>query len=330
MVTLTRYEDYTRKDVHDIFAPASPFRASAGTWGIHGIVPVPNRPGDFVLFVTFGQSASGHVFDEGVTAFGVLSWQSQPRQGLRSPIVQQLIAHDEALNSIYLFLRTAKGRPYTFLGRLKYLVHDAIREHPVHFQWQILDWDYREAPLQRINLMLTPEADDSESARSGVAGLVENEPPAPTGRKGVSTHTFQTRRVPDRSTIDKQNRILGTDGEKLVLDYERNCLLKAGRADLADRIVHVSELEGDGAGFDIQSFTSTGEPKFIEVKTTAGPAETPFYMSSNEVAFAKTKKEQFYLYRLHNYSKGRSAFYVISGDPADSFHFTAVQFRVVR
>jgi hypothetical protein len=116
MVTLIRYEDYTRKDVHDIFAPASPFRASAGTWGIHGIVPVANRPGDFVLFVTFGQTASGHVFDEGVTASGVLSWQSQPRQGLRSPIVQQLIAHDEALNSIYLFLRTAKGRPYTFLG----------------------------------------------------------------------------------------------------------------------------------------------------------------------------------------------------------------------
>ena len=94
--------------------------------------------------------------------------------------------------------------------------------------------------------------------------------------------------------------------------------------------MHVSELEGDGAGFDIQSFTPAGEPKFIEVKTTTGPAETPFYMSSNEVAFAKAKQEQFYLYRLYDYWERGSAFYVISGDPADSFHFTAVQFRVVR
>jgi hypothetical protein len=37
MVTHTRYEDYTGKDVHDIFAPDSPFRVSAGTWGMHGI-----------------------------------------------------------------------------------------------------------------------------------------------------------------------------------------------------------------------------------------------------------------------------------------------------
>src|SRR5437016_8152691 len=114
MKTLTLYENYTREDVHDIFDPDSTFTPSAGTWGIQGIVRIPSRPGDFVLFVTFGQSAGDYVFDEGVAASGVLSWQSQPRQGLRDRIVKELIAHDEALNSIYLFLRTAERRPYTF------------------------------------------------------------------------------------------------------------------------------------------------------------------------------------------------------------------------
>jgi uncharacterized protein DUF3883/uncharacterized protein DUF3427 len=330
MKTLTLYEDYTRKDVHDIFDPDSAFTTSAGTWGISGIIRVSSRPNDFILFVTFGQSAGGHVFDEGITAPGVLSWQSQPRQGFKDRTVQELIAHDEVLNSIYLFLRTAGDRPYTFLGRLKYLLHDATREHPVYFQWQILDWDYRGVPLRRMNLTLTPEVADGEHVGSSLAGLVESDPPKPANRKGVSTRTFQTRKVPDHSTIEKQNRVLGIGGEKLVLDYERECLRKVDRADLADRIVHVSELEGDGAGFDIHSFTPAGEPKFIEVKTTTGPAETPFYMSSNEVAFAKAKPEQFYLYRLYNYSEERSAFYVMSGDPANSFHFTPVQFRVVR
>jgi len=62
-----------------------------------------------------------------------------------------------------------------------------------------------------------------------------------------------------------------------------------GRADLADRVAHVSEAEGDGAGFDIHSFTATGESKFIEVKTTLGPAETAFYMSSKRVGICETK-----------------------------------------
>jgi hypothetical protein len=143
---------------------------------------------------------------------------------------------------------------------------------------------------------------------------------------------FQTRRVPDRSTIEKQNRLLGKAGEELVLEHERKSLRDIGRGDLANRIVHVSAIEGDGAGFDIHSFTPTGESKFIEVKTTAGPAETPFFMSSNEVAFASTKGVNFYLYRLYNYSRatGQSAFYVISGNPAESFQFTPVMFRVVR
>ena len=66
------------------------------------------------------------------------------------------------------------------------------------------------------------------------------------------------------------------------------------------------------------------------MKTTLGPPETPFYMSSNEVAFAKVKQDQFYLYRLYDYSKERGAFYVVRGDPLRAFQFTAVQFRVVR
>ena len=227
MATLAPSEDYTRKDVHDIFDPDSAFTTSAGTWGISGIIRVPSRPGDFVLFVTFGQSAGGHVFDEGITASRVLSWQSQPRQGFQDRTVQELIAHDEVLNSIYLFLRTAENRPYTFLGRLKYLVHDATREHPVYFQWQILDWDYRRVPLQRMNLTLTPEAADSEHVGSGLAGLVESDPPKPTSRKGVSTHTFQTHKVPDHSTIEKQNRVLGVGGEKIGFGLRKGAFAKS-------------------------------------------------------------------------------------------------------
>ena len=64
---LQLYSDYTRREVHAVFAPGTPFTPKAGTWGILGIVPVPDRPKDYVFFVTFGRSQGEHTFDEGIT-----------------------------------------------------------------------------------------------------------------------------------------------------------------------------------------------------------------------------------------------------------------------
>ena len=52
MKQLSLYQDYSREAVHNIFAPGSPFTPQTGSWGLHGIVKIPNRPNDFVFFVT--------------------------------------------------------------------------------------------------------------------------------------------------------------------------------------------------------------------------------------------------------------------------------------
>ena len=57
---LIRYKDYSREEVHNIFSGDSTFTPQAGTWGLQGIVSIPDRDGDYVFFVTFGQSQSGH------------------------------------------------------------------------------------------------------------------------------------------------------------------------------------------------------------------------------------------------------------------------------
>jgi hypothetical protein len=72
---------------------------------------------------------------------------------------------------------------------------------------------------------------------------------------------------------------------------------------LADRIEHVSKTKGDGAGFDILSFETDGRERFIEVKTTAYIAETPFYLSRNELSFSTEEAAKFHLYRLFNFRK---------------------------
>lgn len=100
---------------------------------------------------------------------------------------------------------------------------------------------------------------------------------------------------------DMTNRELGLAGELAVLEYERLRLGRCGRADLAERICHVSVELGDGAGFDIASFEATGAKRLIEVKTTKGNARTPFFMSRAERAVADKTAEQYQLYRVHEF-----------------------------
>lgn len=152
----TIYFEYSREDVHDFFSPDTPFTPSAGTWGLHGIVEVPNRPGDFVFFVTFGQHQAGHTFDEWITEEGVISWQSQPRQSFEDRRIQQFIHHDDKKNSVHLFLRTLRTANYTYLGKLRYLAHDPAREKPVYMYWQLVDWPMPAEIIRQINLQLQP------------------------------------------------------------------------------------------------------------------------------------------------------------------------------
>jgi hypothetical protein len=97
---------------------------------------------------------------------------------------------------------------------------------------------------------------------------------------------------------ESRNRSLGHAGELLVMEYEARRLHGMGATKLAERIEHVSRSTGDGLGFDVLSFDGDGRERFIEVKTTSYVAETPFFISPNEVDFSDAHADQFHLYRL--------------------------------
>jgi hypothetical protein len=118
-------------------------------------------------------------------------------------------------------------------------------------------------------------------------------------------------------------------GELLVLRHERRVLAEGGRPDLASKVRHVSLVEGDGAGYDVGSFTLEGEPKYIEVKTTRGPAEAPFFVTANEVGFSEAHPHQYHLYRVYDYDDERDAgtYYAEAGSLGGKFALTPTQFR---
>lgn len=107
---------------------------------------------------------------------------------------------------------------------------------------------------------------------------------------------------------DERNRALGRAGEERVFEYERATLKASGRADLARKIRWISEEDGDGAGYDIQSFAPDGQPRLIEVKTTNGWERTPFHISRNELAVADERRAEWCLFRLWNFSREPKGF----------------------
>jgi hypothetical protein len=102
---------------------------------------------------------------------------------------------------------------------------------------------------------------------------------------------------------EEHNRSLGQAGEAFALDFERWRLVQMGVGQLADKVRHVSVTEGDGLSYDIHSFEPDGRDRFIEVKTTGFGERTPFFVSANELRFARDHEQAFRLYRLFDFRK---------------------------
>ena len=347
MRSLELHSDFTREQVHSIFDPDTKFTPQRGSWGLHGIVPIRDRPGDLVFFVTFGQRQGEHAFDESISSDGVLRWQSQPRQALSDESIRELIRHDENTNSIYLFLRTTgrvdgKPRPYTYLGKLKYLTHDSDRERPVYFAWQLLDWPIPDSTLSRMQISLEGRftaaraSAVSEEARSHPAeasGLIEGNPPVQLPSDdgpGKTTFVFRKTRA-SHAERDEANKKLGHQGELAVIEFEKRKLNDAGLGELAEKVRHVAQIEGDGAGYDVRSFDHNRSEIYIEVKTTTGPITTDFFITANEVAFSRAHAAQYELRRLYDFDMDTASgrFFSLRGD-VSRLDLRATNYRISR
>lgn len=90
---------------------------------------------------------------------------------------------------------------------------------------------------------------------------------------------------------------IGELGEKYVYESEYNRLLKKDN-ELAD-MVDSTPASNPENGFDILSYTETGEKIYIEVKTTTNSENSPFYMSKHELSVAKKLWASGANYQIH-------------------------------
>jgi hypothetical protein len=129
------------------------------------------------------------------------------------------------------------------------------------------------------------------------------DPPARTAVKEAAPERLRRLvRKFDPVERDFVNRSLGKAGEEFVLNVEQR-QLESERPDLARKVRWVADEDGDGAGYDILSFTLQGCERLIEVKTTNGSARTPFFLSRNECDCAAEHTEAWRIYRVHLFAK---------------------------
>ena len=119
------------------------------------------------------------------------------------------------------------------------------------------------------------------------------------GQKKNRAAVFYARRL-DFERINKERKLIGDAGEELVYQDQIE-YVKRHAPEYLKSVRHVSKLDGDGAGYDICSFNDEEKLIYIEVKSTTGKKETPFYMSASEYAFYELHKENYVIARVYEF-----------------------------
>jgi hypothetical protein len=130
----------------------------------------------------------------------------------------------------------------------------------------------------------------------------------------------------DFASRDESNRVLGRAGEQWVIEFEHRRLIDVGLAEVFNRLDWVSDRLGDGAGYDILSYDTPSQPRYIEVKTTNGTHASSFIISRNELDFSQEVGDAFFLYRLFQFRQS-PALYILRGDIFKQLHLEPIDYR---
>lgn len=187
-----------------------------------------------------------------------------------------------------------------------------------------IEWDISSDKTELTGLTIR----ESELEEDQSNDLYIPTPPPAFGTKEATPPNFYSQHV-NFAENQIKNKACGDAGELFVLEYEKQFLVENGRPDLTEQVRHIAYLEGDGAGYDIESRTIKGEVKYIEVKTTTGGEKTPFIITANELAFSQCYSEHYYLYRVYNFNikDGKGLFYILQGDIAKNAPLEPIQYR---
>ena len=99
----------------------------------------------------------------------------------------------------------------------------------------------------------------------------------------------------DYVQLEALRQKIGDIGERYVYECEKNRLAGSEYAERVDP----TPAQNPQNGYDILSYTMNGEPIYIEVKSTIGDLNAPFYLTKNERETANHIRKQGGIYQIH-------------------------------
>lgn len=205
------------------------------------------------------------------------------------------------------------------------------KDHPARMQripfdeWKIMEWSeiltrsikFTKRYLPLYDSLVKYVWEDKFEASQAQNQLILRKTPVIGTKKDLAIGKFEGKKI-DFEKLDREAKAVGKAGELLAIEYEKHHLIENGRADLA---IMVNDCM-DGEGYDIKSFHIDGTDKFIEVKTTTGGKSEKFFLTRNERNFYLQNPENYFLYRIYNFSKNDNAgeFFIISGNLDSKIH----------
>lgn len=95
---------------------------------------------------------------------------------------------------------------------------------------------------------------------------------------------------------NEKKRLHGKIGEQIALEAEKNRLINLGLENLIENVQLVAQIDEDttfdGLGYDLISFNEKKERICIEVKTSYGKNDKPFFISKKELELIQGIKEE--------------------------------------
>ncbi len=225
------------------------------------------------------------------------------------------------------------GTAYVKIRHSSALMEQIQRSHrSVEFKYQNisavlnelgLPWILGYKPKENYQNALFPAVDRYLSKNPGIFRLTPEvptdvpsssvfvDPPEPSQLRRPMPPGLRTLvRKFDPAERDLRNRNLGNAGEAFVVEVERKRLEEADRKELARKIRWVAAEDGDGAGYDILSFNTSGSEHLIEVKTTNGASRTPFFLTTNECDMSRERTLHWKIYRVHMFARDPRIFMI--------------------
>jgi hypothetical protein len=169
---------------------------------------------------------------------------------------------------------------------------------------------------------------ESDSQSKIVKDLIEVQPNRNKVRR-LKKLAIGSDRKTDYIQKAKESARTGLVGEELVLQWEKDRLIKEGYDNLVEQIKWISK-QTDTYGYDIESFQiqPNGEQKriFIEVKTTVSKYDTDFFVSANEVEKSNQLGSEYWVYRIFDCDSESPKLYKVKGKISDNFEIDPVNF----